>query len=129
MLPAVYDPAEAMQEGAPVIHDEPDAIGIHDAEHNLVHDIHVAHGDVEQAFAQADHVFEHEYRRTRCSRLISSPTSASPGGTMTTGWYCVPAPRPPSTLGACSPRLSACRSVASGSSSHASAAVSAASRR
>ena len=37
VLPAVLDPEEAMQPGAPVIHDEPDAIDIHDAGRNLVH--------------------------------------------------------------------------------------------
>ncbi len=62
LLPAVFDPEEAMKDGAPVIHDEPDAISIHDAAHNLVHNLHVAHGNVEQGFAEADHIFEHEYR-------------------------------------------------------------------
>ena len=73
VLPAVFDPEEAMQEGAPVIHDEPDAIGIHDAAHNLIHDIHVAHGDVEQGFAEADRVFEHEYRVHQVQQVHIEP--------------------------------------------------------
>ena len=31
VLPIVVDPEQAMQESAPVIHDEPDTEGIHDA--------------------------------------------------------------------------------------------------
>jgi putative selenate reductase molybdopterin-binding subunit len=73
VLPAVFDPEEAMQEGAPVIHDEPDAVGIHDAARNLVHDIHVAHGDLEQGFAQADHIFEHEYRSHQVQQVHIEP--------------------------------------------------------
>jgi putative selenate reductase molybdopterin-binding subunit len=61
VLPAVLDPLAAMQEGAPVIHDEPDAVKIHDASRNLVHHLYVNHGDVEAALAQAAHVFESEY--------------------------------------------------------------------
>ena len=62
ILPAVFDPEEAIKAGAPVIHDEEDAVGIHDARRNLVHDLHVAHGDLEAGFAAADRIFEREYR-------------------------------------------------------------------
>lgn len=61
VLPAVLDPEEAMQPGAPVIHDEPDAVKIHDAARNLVHHLHAAYGDVEAGFAAADYVFEGRY--------------------------------------------------------------------
>jgi len=44
VLPHVLDPEEAMQEGAPVIHDEPDTTGIYNAQRNIVH-----HIDVESA--------------------------------------------------------------------------------
>ncbi|HMT21945.1 MAG TPA: molybdopterin-dependent oxidoreductase, partial [Promineifilum sp.] len=60
-LPAVFDEREAIQPGAPVIHDEPDTVGIHDAAHNLVHHIYAEKGDVAQGFAEADRVFEHSY--------------------------------------------------------------------
>lgn len=40
-LPAVFDPEEAMQPGAPQIHP---------VERNLAHEVHVRHGDVERAF-------------------------------------------------------------------------------
>ncbi len=62
VLPAVLDPVVAMAPGAPVIHDEPDAIGIHDASRNRPHHIHVHHGDLAAGFAEAAWVFEHEYR-------------------------------------------------------------------
>jgi putative selenate reductase molybdopterin-binding subunit len=62
VLPAVFDPLEAMEADAPVIHDEPDAIGIHDAGRNLVHDLYVVHGDMEKGFRQADRILKREYR-------------------------------------------------------------------
>jgi putative selenate reductase molybdopterin-binding subunit len=73
VLPAVLDPVEAMQPGAPVIHDEEDAVGIHDASRNLVHDIHVVHGDMEAGFAAADRIFEHEYRVHQVQQVHIEP--------------------------------------------------------
>jgi len=61
ILPAVVDPLEAMKKGAPVIHDETDTVGIHQAERNIVHHIEAAAGDVEAAFAEAEHIFTGEY--------------------------------------------------------------------
>ncbi|MEZ4593492.1 MAG: molybdopterin cofactor-binding domain-containing protein [Chloroflexota bacterium] len=61
LLPAVFDENEAIKPGAPVIHDEDDTEKIHDASRNIVHHIQAEVGDVEQGFAEADHVFEHSY--------------------------------------------------------------------
>ncbi len=61
LLPAVLSPEEAQQPGAPRIHDEPDAVGIHDAERNIAVHIRVDHGDVDQALADAAFVYESEY--------------------------------------------------------------------
>jgi putative selenate reductase molybdopterin-binding subunit len=61
VLPALFDPRDALREGAPVIHDEPDASGIHDAGRNLAAHIEVEVGDIDKAFRQADHVFENTY--------------------------------------------------------------------
>ncbi len=61
VLPAVFDENEAIQPGAPVIHDEDDTEGIHDAGRNIVHHIKAEVGGVTQGFAEADHVFEHHY--------------------------------------------------------------------
>ncbi len=62
VLPAIFDENDAMKEGAPIIHDEPDAIGIHDAGKNVVCHIDAQTGDVEKGFTEADHVFEKSYR-------------------------------------------------------------------
>ena len=62
VLPHVLDPEEAMRDGAPVIHDEPDTEGIYDSRHNIVHHIEAEAGDREVQWARADYVFEGEYR-------------------------------------------------------------------
>ena len=62
VLPAVFDELEAMELGAPVIHDEEDTTHIHDRERNIVHHIEAERGNVEAGFAEADHVFEMTYR-------------------------------------------------------------------
>jgi len=62
VLPAVFDPQAAMEPGAPVIHDEPDAEGVHDAEHNVAVHLFVDHGDIDAALADAAFVYESEYR-------------------------------------------------------------------
>ncbi len=62
VLPVVLDAEEAMKTGSPIIHDEDDTEGIYDAEHNLVCNIREEVGDVDAAFAEADLVFEGEYK-------------------------------------------------------------------
>ncbi len=62
ILPAILDPERAMDPGAPVIHDQDDAAGIEDASRNLVARIEAAVGDVGKGMAEADRVFEAEYR-------------------------------------------------------------------
>ncbi len=61
-LPATFSADEAMQAGAPVIHDETDAQMIHDANRNVAVKLHVVHNDVDTALASADFVFESEYQ-------------------------------------------------------------------
>jgi putative selenate reductase molybdopterin-binding subunit len=61
LLPAVFDENEAIKDGAPLIHDEPDLEGAYDPAHNISHYIEAEVGDVEQGFAAADQVFEHQY--------------------------------------------------------------------
>ena len=73
LLPAVLDPEEAMQPGAPIIHDEPDAVKIHDASRNIVHHLHAPYGDVEAGFAAADYVFEGEYRTHQVQQASIEP--------------------------------------------------------
>ena len=61
VLPAVFDPAEALTPGAPVVHDEQDAQGIRDQARNLVACIDVEVGNVKAGFKKAARVFENTY--------------------------------------------------------------------
>jgi len=62
VLPAVFDENEAIVDGAPVIHDEPDMDGAHDASHNIVHHLKANTGNIDDGFAAADRVFEQTLR-------------------------------------------------------------------
>lgn len=61
LLPFVIDPLKAMQPGAPIIHDETDTEGIFDAKRNIVHHIEAEVGEPDNAFAEADAVFEGDF--------------------------------------------------------------------
>ncbi|MGA3324319.1 MAG: molybdopterin cofactor-binding domain-containing protein [Terriglobia bacterium] len=65
VLPAILEIEQAMAEGAPVIHDEPDSKGIHDAKHNLAGYILKEIGNVEDGFRESDLVIEREFRTQR----------------------------------------------------------------
>lgn len=58
VLPAVLSIDEARSPGAPVIHDEADAAGIYDARRNIVADVDIDVGDVNQGFAESDEIVE-----------------------------------------------------------------------
>ncbi|MBN1453952.1 MAG: molybdopterin-dependent oxidoreductase [Anaerolineales bacterium] len=73
VLPAVVGMEEAMQAGAPVIHNEPDTQGIHDPEHNIVYHIEAQVGDAEAAFNGAEHVFEGTYRTPQQQHVHLEP--------------------------------------------------------
>ena len=64
VLPAVFDPEEALKPGAPVIHDEPDCWGPggYDPAHNIAARVEASVGDVERGLAEADVVLEATYR-------------------------------------------------------------------
>jgi putative selenate reductase molybdopterin-binding subunit len=63
ILPAVLNPADAMQPTAPRIHDEPEYVNFADSnpEKNLAAAIRIDIGDLEKGFAEADEIFEAEY--------------------------------------------------------------------
>ncbi|MHB1525959.1 MAG: molybdopterin-dependent oxidoreductase [Candidatus Dormibacteria bacterium] len=61
ILPAVFDPEEALRPGAPQIHPESEAYHIADPKRNLAARIDAEVGDVEGAMAGADLVVEAEY--------------------------------------------------------------------
>ena len=66
VLPAVFDAEEAMQAGAPVIHDKKGGDSfVRHPEHNVLLDVHGDVGDVETGFAEADVIHEAEYEAHR----------------------------------------------------------------
>ncbi len=73
VLPAVFDPIEASKPGAPVIHDEPESRGIYDPSRNHVYHVEMEIGDVENGFAEADLVYEQEYRVPQVSQAPNEP--------------------------------------------------------
>ncbi len=62
-LPAVLDPRDALKEGAPVIHDEPEYVSFDHADpvRNVAAAIRIDIGDVEAGFRNSDLIFEDEY--------------------------------------------------------------------
>ena len=63
-LPAVFDPVEAMRDGAPVVHDDPGAYDGAPAERphpNVQSVLRFTLGDVEAGFREAHRVFEHSF--------------------------------------------------------------------
>ncbi len=75
VLPAVFDPEEAMRVGAPVIHDK-DVERVRRPGRNILLEIHGNVGDIERGFAEADvihegsystHRVQHAHLETHCS--------------------------------------------------------------
>ncbi|HDN04616.1 MAG TPA: 2Fe-2S iron-sulfur cluster binding domain-containing protein [Chloroflexi bacterium] len=73
VLPAIVDPEQAMQPGAPVIHAEDDTEGIYDAQKNIVHHIEAEVGDADKAFEEADHIFQGSYRTPKQQQVHLEP--------------------------------------------------------
>jgi putative selenate reductase molybdopterin-binding subunit len=65
LLPAVFDPAEAMAAGAPIIHDKGAEARIDNPKRNIVAEVHSDIGDVEAGFAQSDVLHEGIYSTQR----------------------------------------------------------------
>ena len=64
-LPAVFDPEQAMQDGAPQIHDH--------APNNIAKSPSFNIGDLEAGFAEADHIFEGVYQTQRVHTCYMEP--------------------------------------------------------
>lgn len=75
VLPAVLSIEEALREGAPIIHDEPDYVkfGASDPTRNKVAEVRIEAGDVDAAMAQADYVFEIQARTQRMKHVPLEP--------------------------------------------------------
>ncbi len=61
VLPAVFDPEEAMQPGAPIVHDKEPQARIDHPQRNTVAEVHSHIGNVDDGFATADVVYEATY--------------------------------------------------------------------
>ena len=72
-LPAVLSIDDALADGAPVIHDEPDAKGIYEASRNIAADVDIEAGDVARGFAEADTIVE-----TTCETHYGQHTPIEP---------------------------------------------------
>lgn len=74
-LPALLDPAQAMQPGSPRLHDEPEYVNFaeSDPSRNLAAHIDIDIGDVEKGFAEADFVFEEEYEVPKVQQAHIEP--------------------------------------------------------
>ena len=64
-LPTVFDPEEAMQDGAPQLHDA--------APGNVAKNPSFVFGDLEAGFAEADHIFEGVYQTQRVHTCYMEP--------------------------------------------------------
>jgi CO/xanthine dehydrogenase Mo-binding subunit len=60
LLPSVFDPEEAMADGAPQLHGSDDPF-VRDPVHNILLELHGEIGDVEAGFAEADVIHEGTY--------------------------------------------------------------------
>ncbi|OYD13648.1 aldehyde oxidase [candidate division WOR-3 bacterium JGI_Cruoil_03_44_89] len=61
ILSPVFNPEDALKDGAPIIHDEKDSSGILDPKHNLVGEVEVNVGNLDAGFGEADVVLENRY--------------------------------------------------------------------
>jgi putative selenate reductase molybdopterin-binding subunit len=75
LLPNLLDPEQAMQPGAPILHDEADYInfGESDPKRNLAAEIRIDIGDVEQGFAEADQIVEGDYEVPKVQQVSLEP--------------------------------------------------------
>ncbi len=67
LLPAVFDPLQAMREDAPKVH--PPASNVYASKV-------IRRGDVEQGFAKSDHIFERQYRTQMVEHVSLEPHAA-----------------------------------------------------
>jgi len=74
-LPLLLDPSQAMQPGAPRLHDEPEFVNFADSDpsRNLAAEIRIDIGDVEKGFAEADRIFEAEYEVPKVQQAHIEP--------------------------------------------------------
>jgi CO/xanthine dehydrogenase Mo-binding subunit len=67
-IPAVFDPVEAMREGAPRVHEN--------IKQNIARTIHIKHGDIDTAFRDSDAVVEATFKTPLVHQAYLEPHSA-----------------------------------------------------
>lgn len=74
-LPSLLDPRQAMEAGAPQLHDEPEYVNFAESDpaRNLAAEIHIDIGDVDKGFNEADHIFEAEYEVPKVQQAHIEP--------------------------------------------------------
>ncbi len=74
-LPAIVDARDAMKEGAPIIHDEPEyqPFDHSDPQRNVAGSIRIDIGNVDEGFKQADRIFEGEYAVPKVQQVSIEP--------------------------------------------------------
>ena len=75
VLDPIIDPTRAMNEGAPIIHDEPEYVDFDESDpsKNLAAAIRIDIGDIEKGFAEADRIFEAEYEVPKVQQAHIEP--------------------------------------------------------
>ena len=75
ILPVILDSSEAMKEGSPIIHDEPEYINFDKSnpQRNIAAEIRIDIGNVKEGFKEADHIFEGEYEVPKVQQAHIEP--------------------------------------------------------
>jgi CO/xanthine dehydrogenase Mo-binding subunit/aerobic-type carbon monoxide dehydrogenase small subunit (CoxS/CutS family) len=63
LIPAIYDPVEAMRDGAPKVHESS----------NIASSMKIRHGDIEQGWRESDLIVQEEYRTQRVQHCHLEP--------------------------------------------------------
>ena len=74
-LDPIFDPRRSLEEGAPILHDEPEYVNFDESDpsRNIAAHIHIDIGDVEKGFSEADHIFEAEYEVPKVQQASIEP--------------------------------------------------------
>jgi len=83
-LEPVFEPEEAWQPGAPIIHDQPDSVGIYDAKRNIAAHLELNVGNPDRGFQESDIVMEREYRTQFAQHCAIEPHITICSSTKTT---------------------------------------------
>jgi putative selenate reductase molybdopterin-binding subunit len=75
LLPALFNPDEAMNPDAPILHDETEYVNFGESNplHNLAAEIRIDIGNVEQGFIEADQIVEADYEVSKVQQASIEP--------------------------------------------------------